>query len=638
MKKGFTLIELLSVVVILGIISLIITPIAFGYIEKSRKESFEIGVNNTIETSKTYVLENYSENDFPISGISVMTIKGLKHNDYISGIIKKDENGVIVVENVSNGKYCANGSKNNLEITKGDCSNLDNVKPEAKLKLREAGTDYLLLSLVMIDSGSGISKYSYCYQSCDIDNNWIDKVYKKPYSREEVIDVIKIDKLKQNKEYIIKVKVVDGNGNEADIETKSGDIKTEIIEAPKFKVTTSSYSSKKEVTIIYPKYQDNYTYKYNYNGNEVILDNGKSQVSFEALEDGTVEASIVYNGNVITSRLNIVNIDIKAPENVEINIKEQGWSKQKTIEVINAVDTGSGLAFKPYQFNKDAWTNINKKIYKTNGKITLKTKDRLGNYTEEFTYNGNKYTELEVMDIDSEAPRCNIELAGGSYKDINGVRWYYTNPKIRINIVDQYKDANGNIIDGGSGVGSIELIKTTGTIINKKTINMTSNAYEEFISDNGMHLISITTKDKLGNVKQNACSISLNIDGAQPKISAKSASNIVAYNSNANLINYFTINTNYGPTGGNTKCYVVSSSGLAEKTNNNQLQLGINKIKCVMTGNNGKVSEAITTIRHKITSNNFSCDSGWTKEGNYCIQRYCGSYNFCGSCTIKSCN
>jgi len=70
-KKGFTLIELLAVIVILGLISVITVPIVMNEINKSRKESYEIGVQNTIESARTYVIENYSENDFPSGGIDV---------------------------------------------------------------------------------------------------------------------------------------------------------------------------------------------------------------------------------------------------------------------------------------------------------------------------------------------------------------------------------------------------------------------------------------------------------------------------------------------------------------------------------------------------------------------------------------
>ena len=49
MKKGFTLVELLAVIVILGVIAAITTPIMRGVIENSRRESFLDSVNGIIQ-------------------------------------------------------------------------------------------------------------------------------------------------------------------------------------------------------------------------------------------------------------------------------------------------------------------------------------------------------------------------------------------------------------------------------------------------------------------------------------------------------------------------------------------------------------------------------------------------------------
>ena len=58
MKKGFTLIELLAVIIILGIIALITTPIIQNAINSSSEEAFENSVNALVNL----VDMDYNEN------------------------------------------------------------------------------------------------------------------------------------------------------------------------------------------------------------------------------------------------------------------------------------------------------------------------------------------------------------------------------------------------------------------------------------------------------------------------------------------------------------------------------------------------------------------------------------------------
>ena len=56
-KKGFTLIEIIAVLVILAIIALITTPIIFGVIEDSRKNTF----TRSVEEMKNVIDMDYNE-------------------------------------------------------------------------------------------------------------------------------------------------------------------------------------------------------------------------------------------------------------------------------------------------------------------------------------------------------------------------------------------------------------------------------------------------------------------------------------------------------------------------------------------------------------------------------------------------
>ena len=57
MRKGFTLFELLAVIVLLGIITAIATPIIFNVIEDGKKAALESTIDNIERASYTYITE-----------------------------------------------------------------------------------------------------------------------------------------------------------------------------------------------------------------------------------------------------------------------------------------------------------------------------------------------------------------------------------------------------------------------------------------------------------------------------------------------------------------------------------------------------------------------------------------------------
>ena len=140
MKKGFTLIELLAVIVILAIIALIITPIVSNVIDSAKKASFKESVNGIIDSTTNYIseyiLEHNSElTNYPVTFVCDGSICKTADNKILlfSGTVPKSGNiiineGGVLAEYVSDGKYCAYGYKWNLVIEDG-CSNVDESKP-----------------------------------------------------------------------------------------------------------------------------------------------------------------------------------------------------------------------------------------------------------------------------------------------------------------------------------------------------------------------------------------------------------------------------------------------------------------------------------------------------------------------------
>ena len=137
MKKGFTLIELLAVIVILGIIAVITTPLIMGVIEDARKNSAIQSVNGLLEAGEQYQIE----------GMMDGTIKNeinLTSDDLdIKG--SKPESGTLLIDTEGNmsiiakyGDYCI--EKKFLEeeptiVTRENCTMEESEKENITTKV-----------------------------------------------------------------------------------------------------------------------------------------------------------------------------------------------------------------------------------------------------------------------------------------------------------------------------------------------------------------------------------------------------------------------------------------------------------------------------------------------------------------------
>jgi len=119
-KKGFTLIELIGVILLLGIISLIAVPAVSNIIQESKEKTFKASVIYIFEATMIYIYDN-DYTDIPSEGLDITIINNIDPNPFISGYIFRNANGKYELAYVSDGKYCANGEKSNLIITKGIC-------------------------------------------------------------------------------------------------------------------------------------------------------------------------------------------------------------------------------------------------------------------------------------------------------------------------------------------------------------------------------------------------------------------------------------------------------------------------------------------------------------------------------------
>ena len=127
-RRAFTLVELLAVIVILAVIALIATPMIMDVIEKSRIGAFKDSVLNAFHQVDYYLIENQL-GEIPEEGLDVTKI-GLQKSQFKYGEFYQRKE--VEVVNISDGKYCAIGGMENLQVFKGEC---DLTIPRCELRI-----------------------------------------------------------------------------------------------------------------------------------------------------------------------------------------------------------------------------------------------------------------------------------------------------------------------------------------------------------------------------------------------------------------------------------------------------------------------------------------------------------------------
>lgn len=126
-KKGFTLIELLAVFVMLAIVAGVAIYSVNNIEEEFSVKSYGESIKNVISSAQNYYSAN-AENGIPASGLSVLSdeIEIENKNQYKNGlIIYNTITGKLEAKNITNGRYCANGPIDDLNIIEGECPSTD---------------------------------------------------------------------------------------------------------------------------------------------------------------------------------------------------------------------------------------------------------------------------------------------------------------------------------------------------------------------------------------------------------------------------------------------------------------------------------------------------------------------------------
>ena len=88
-KRGFTLIEMMSVIIILAVIALIVTPLVIGSIKDSKQKLYDTQIENIVSAAKSYMIDLDLEDNETIT----LTLNDLKKTGKVKKDIKNPKTG-----------------------------------------------------------------------------------------------------------------------------------------------------------------------------------------------------------------------------------------------------------------------------------------------------------------------------------------------------------------------------------------------------------------------------------------------------------------------------------------------------------------------------------------------------------------
>lgn len=115
-RKGYTLVELIATIIIIGVLFAILSYVARQQIDKAKKNAFREDIRSVLRSAEMYKEENNLKNfNIDISKLELGKVGNLTGNVTLT-------NGVLSAYNISNGKFCGNGSSDGITIEEKKCA------------------------------------------------------------------------------------------------------------------------------------------------------------------------------------------------------------------------------------------------------------------------------------------------------------------------------------------------------------------------------------------------------------------------------------------------------------------------------------------------------------------------------------
>ncbi|MGE5456089.1 MAG: immunoglobulin-like domain-containing protein [Ignavibacteriales bacterium] len=390
-NKGFTLIELLAVIVILAILAAITVPVVVGIIDRAREASYKESVRSIFEAANIYIAsEDFI--DFPSEGINVTDpVLKIKNMSFTSGKVILNENGILELDKVSDGKYCAGGTLGEIYVIEGSCDQLDATPPTVNLASNLVTSNSITVVATGEDLESGMNGYQF---SKDNGTTWTGK---------QTSNVYTFNNLKNNTDYTFKVKAT--NNNQLTTVSDSLIVRTNDIPIPTYSINTTNWVITATVTIHYPARETGYVYQYS-------LDNALTWLTVDAPAT-TKDITFTDNGNVIARILDgpneiigtsyiVTNIDKYNPS-VGITVagtpfNGSGWANANFNLNIQGTDNESGVKSYTYCQTTSATCTPTTVVNSTSGTVTITIESTTNKVCAFSTDNANNNSSVVCSD------------------------------------------------------------------------------------------------------------------------------------------------------------------------------------------------------------------------------------------------
>ena len=438
LNKGLTLIELMAVIIIIAIIALIAVPTITGLIEVARIGAFKESVRFGIDATNQYAeINGITDLTLSMNNSEDKKVMQLKNNNFEDGEFiydKKNSEANLVTD----GKYCATGNKENLKVTKGNCSEVGKL-PDIVLLAGTSKTTSIT-AIMSIIGGNGIERY--CFQIKEESG-----AFEAPICNEGPLNNTKtFESLTEGTKYYIKgyVEIVGSLQKEAD----EIEIITKQIPLPIITGNNANWESSKIIMITYPT-GVGYTYEYIKDGNVVTTTNIVETVTFT--ENGTLVARVYLDDEFEQVTENVINID-STPLIIDLSGVPENFRPNTTYSVPTSYTTAtsSGTTIVECKVGSIVITNtssltdgthtINCKLETNDGREVNQSKTvvvslpilaigTFGSSSSNYlgtTIRKNQIESIEFLDTLTE-PIGNIGTFDVSALGDNSVRLYYTN-------------------------------------------------------------------------------------------------------------------------------------------------------------------------------------------------------------------
>ena len=479
-KQGFTLIEVLSILIIMGVITLIAVPLVYSIINNSREGLYARQVEQLLQAGENWGGKNSDQLPKEVGQSIFLVPKDLANQGFLDAeeIIDprdgEEMNGCIVVTKETK-RHTYKYEETSCDDLRGeylirfdDNLNLNETvevnsvyQPQNVTATSLNGSPVTVVGPTIINEATGV-------EEGHVNTSIVGTKYKLNY--------VATDDEGNSKSLTIKVTVVDTTPPEIVVQGKSKNF--------------TYYYSTREGTFKIPTatVTDNSGKLKKFNGkNYKVTSNvsnlaGTYRIVYEA-ED--------YSGNKrkLTVTVVIANTDLPVIKTVTGNPTK--WQNKDVTLKVSEVSSKSKIV--EYSFDDGlTWQGVNSKVFDTNQTVKIKAKDQDGNISETF--------EVVITKIDKEPPaKPTVTLhknnSGGEI--ISSGTWVNTD-------VSQVQHTTDNL----SGIKGYER-----SLDKKKWTAMEINAIET--EEQEQHYY-IRAKDKAGNVSEVSDAYIIRIDKTKP--------------------------------------------------------------------------------------------------------------------------